>query len=155
MTDKGKHIGSFLPAQLMREMRQHQSGAQQWQQAWQQAVESGLADKAEPADYSDGVLTIKAISSTWASRLRLQADDLLQRLRQTDDFRELKTLHIKVRPASYISDTRTDIREDSVKYERKSRRLSRQAAEAIEAAAEAIEDPELKEALQRLGKRDL
>lgn len=152
MTDRNRRIDSFLPAELLREMKRHQQGAERWLQAWQQ-LDDEMTAWATPTKYLDGELTLKVASPARASRIRLESGDLMQRLRSIDDFRDISRIIVKVRPESRAENDYS-VREDSVKYQHKNERLSAQSAEVIREAAEATDDPDLKQALERLGKRE-
>ncbi len=92
--------------------------------------------------YDDGALTLVVADAAWATRLRYQQERLVQQLRQHAEFAGLQRIRLKIRPAS---DAPPDLHEER-------RYLSDTASENIRQGAESIEDPELREALQRLAK---
>jgi predicted nucleic acid-binding Zn ribbon protein len=51
-----------------------------WQAAWPAAVGPAVAAAAEPVAESDGVLTVRCHSATWAQELSLMEAQLLERL---------------------------------------------------------------------------
>ncbi len=121
-------------------------------QAWQQ-LDDEMVARAMPAKYLDGELTLKVTSPVWANRIRLQSQDLLERLRHVDGFRDIRSIIVKVCPADR-EDNDYSVREKSVKYRHKKDRISAQSARLISEAADAIDDPDLKQALLRLSKRE-
>jgi hypothetical protein len=153
-SDKGRRIDGFLPAELLRKVRERNRGQAQWQRAWQQAA-GELADKADPISFAEGVLVLRVTSPSWASRLRYQLRPLISRLQAEAEFASLTNIEIRVRPQADpgVEQERQRVREEQASYSRKANRMSTHTAEVIQAAADAIDDPELKQALQRLGKR--
>ncbi len=62
---------------------------------WREIVGPDVASHSEPLTYDDGVLTVKADSTAWATQLRLLASTLLHRMEQvvgTDVVTELKVV---------------------------------------------------------------
>lgn len=153
-TDKSRPIERFLPAELLRKMRERGAGQARWQAAWHHAA-GELADKAEPMSFADGVLVLRVTSPSWASRLRYQLKPLIERLRTEAEFASLTDIEIRVRPQADpgVEQERLRVREEQLRYARKVNRMSTHTAEVIQAAADAIDDPELKQALQRLSQR--
>ena len=92
--------------------------------------------------YEQGVLTLILADAAWATRLRYQQERLMQQLRQHAEFAGLQRIRLKIRPAS---DAPPEPHEER-------RYLSDTASQNIRQGAENIEDPELREALQRLAK---
>lgn len=90
--------------------------------------------------YDDGVLTLILADAVWITRLRYQQERLVQQLRQHAEFSGLQRIRLKVRPAG---DAPPVLHEER-------RYLSDTASQNIRQGAEGIEDPELREALQRL-----
>lgn len=81
-------------------------------------------------------------SAAWATRLRYQADALLERLRRVTGLRELKSVQVKVLPTN-------DAPEEK---KRPSPALTAQSAQTIAACAAYVSDVKLKEALERLAR---
>ncbi|MBE9516516.1 MAG: DUF721 domain-containing protein [Proteobacteria bacterium] len=154
-TDKSGRIDRFLPAELLQKMREHTTGQERWQHAWQHAA-GDLAGRAEPISYSEGVLVLRVSSPGWASRLRYQLRPLIERLRSEADFSALTDIEVRVRPQADpdVEQAQQQIREERTRYERKATRMSDHTADVIQTAADAIDDPDLKQALQRLSKRN-
>ncbi len=47
---------------------------------WPEIVGADVASHTEPLSYADGVLTVRAASTAWATQLRLMAADIVRRL---------------------------------------------------------------------------
>lgn len=91
--------------------------------------------------YDKGVLTLILADAACATRLRYQQEQLIRQLAQHQEFAGLQRIRLKIR--SPLS--RTD---DNTGEER--RYLSSTASEHIRHGADAIADPQLRAALQRL-----
>lgn len=107
-----------------------------------------LAPAAQPhcllANYQDGCLTLTVSDAMWATRLRYQQKKLLGQLSQHAEFNGLQHIQFKVSPNITAVSERQGPRQD----------ISDPAREHIRLSAEAIEDPELKAALERLALRN-
>jgi hypothetical protein len=90
----------------------------------------------------DGVLILQADASSWAARLRYELPRLLERLRATQGLQQLRDVQVRV----------TVPDQPRPKTQRRAR-LSREAATVLESAAAATQDPQLRDALQRLARR--
>jgi predicted nucleic acid-binding Zn ribbon protein len=47
---------------------------------WRDIVGTEVASRTEPVSFADGVLTVRAASTAWATQLRLMSADILRRL---------------------------------------------------------------------------
>lgn len=92
--------------------------------------------------YEDGVLTLVLADAVWVTRLRYQQEHLMQQLRQHAEFSGLRHIRLKIRPKSSAPAEAPEER----------RYLSDIASQNIRQGAQNIEDPQLREALQRLAK---
>lgn len=92
--------------------------------------------------YENGVLTLVLAEAAWATRLRYQQDRLLGQLRQHPEFSSLQRIQLKIRPAGNAPEP----------AEKERRYISESASQHICDGAANIEDPKLREALQRLAK---
>ncbi|MDZ7662322.1 DUF721 domain-containing protein [Thiohalophilus sp.] len=102
-----------------------------------------LTDHCQVARYDTEQLIIQVDSPVWASRLRYYVPTLLQELKQNiPDLQGLKSIKIHVAPA-----TPTPVEKPPDKRE-----ITPAASRNIQAMAEAIDDPVLREALQRLSR---
>jgi hypothetical protein len=81
-------------------------------------------------------------SAAWATRLRYQADALLERLRQVDTLGGLKSVQVKVLPNNDAPREKT----------RPKPTLTAQSAQTVAACAAYVSDAKLKEALERLAR---
>lgn len=106
-------------------------------------LDQPLTDHCRIARYHSEQLVIQVDSPVWASRLRYYVPTLLQELKQNiPDLQGLKSIKIHVAPAT----------PPPVEKPPAQREISPAASQDIHAMAEAIEDPALRAALQRLGR---
>ncbi|MEJ2141728.1 MAG: DUF721 domain-containing protein [Gammaproteobacteria bacterium] len=107
-------------------------------------LDSSLADHCHLAYFDGSRMVIVADSPAWANRLRFSMDTLLSQLRQySNKFHALSKIEVTVRPQLH----------EPPQVEVVERVISVKSAQYIEECAETIEDPALKQALQRLAKR--
>jgi len=106
-----------------------------------QALPDEVAHHCVAAEIEDHALRLLADSAGWATRLRYFARDLVRRLRA--DGVGVATLEVRVLPP----DTRTD------RLPGRAVPHSDDAAVCLEHTAAGIDDPALRAALQRLGRR--
>jgi predicted nucleic acid-binding Zn ribbon protein len=66
------------------------------QAAWREAVGGAIAVEAEPVSESDGVLTVRCRSATWAQELSLMETEILARLAQLLGDRSPRALKLLV-----------------------------------------------------------
>jgi len=113
-------------------------------QAWAQAAGEPLCYHVQPTRYARGQLNLCADSSTWASKIRYQQQDLIDRLRQISAFRHLIGLQVRIVPPgeSRRSAPRPVARNP----------LSSANLKLLEQVACDIADPTLRAALARLGR---
>lgn len=116
------------------------------QSLWVKHVQGPLAEHVRPVRYAQGVLSLRTDSPVWASRLRQFEPELIGRLKSEEYLRGLRALRLRVDPSCAAPPTR------GVNRRAVPARPSRQAAAAIRSTAEAIADPELRAALQKLAK---
>lgn len=110
----------------------------------QAMLEPALANHCQLAHFDGSRMVLVADSPVWASRLRFSINTLLSQLRQySNKFHALSQIEVQVKPIlPSIPAPATTKRE-----------LSAQAAHCLAESAEGIEDPALKQALQRLARR--
>ena len=107
-------------------------------------LDTSLADHCHLAHFDGSRMVIVADSPAWANRLRFSVDTLLSQLKQySNRFHRLSKIDVAVRP-NLPEQPQPDVVE---------RLISVQAAQYIEEGAEAIQDSELKQAMQRLARR--
>jgi len=106
-------------------------------------LDAPLTDHCQVARYDTEQLIIQVDSPVWASRLRYYIPTLLQELKKNiPDLQGLKSIKMHVAPA----------RPAPVEKSPANREITPAASQNIHAMAEAIDDPALREALQRLGR---
>lgn len=106
-------------------------------------LDQPLTDHCQVARYVAGELVIQVDSPVWASRLRYYIPTLLQELKKNiPALQGLKSIKIHVAPAT----------PGPVEKPPATREISPAASQNIHAMAEGIEDPQLREALQRLSR---
>lgn len=135
------------PAALLREAKPLKSLFSQAQQLaqLQRLLDSQLQPAARGhchvASWREGCLLLIVTDSQWATRLRYQQRRLQRQLLTLEAFRGLTRILFKVQPPMQtgLSSSRTI-------------KLSPAAAESIQTAAEGIDDPRLRAALERLAR---
>lgn len=90
----------------------------------------------------EGILILQADSPSWASRLRFELPRLLEQLRAMPGLQQLRDIQIRVATASQPRPMPL-----------RRAHLSQQAAAVLESAADATQDPQLREALRRLARK--
>lgn len=100
---------------------------------WRRAVGERLAQKTHPERVTDGVLTVRVPSSTWAQELSLLSEEVLERLARAGH--ELQKLRFHVSGGRPVADPPLTV----------VRRVALPGALAASLAR--IEDPELREAI--------
>ena len=110
----------------------------------QAMLEPSLADHCHLAHFDGSRMVIVADSPAWATRLRFSIDTLVSQLQQySNKFHRLSKIEVAVRPQL------PDLPQVNVVE----RTISVEAAQYIEESAAGVEDPDLKQALQRLASR--
>lgn len=109
---------------------------------WRQCVGEPIASHVRAVFYAEGRLLLHADSSVWCNKLLHQQPTLIRRLRQHAVFRDLTDLHVRVAPPLGRRAARVNTAAP----------LSVQAAHTIASAADDIEDPALRAALNRLAR---
>ena len=104
-------------------------------------LEPAAREHCRAASYKDGLLKLLVTDSQWATRVRYQQRRLIRQLQAYSEFATLTKIHCKVQPPS-------------VKYAIPVRKMKRSsvAAESLFETSKAINDPKLREALQRLAR---
>ena len=99
------------------------------------------------ANFSGNRLTIVVANGSVATQIRFQTNDLLRQFKQDPLLQTIQDIYCKVRPAP-ISHTAPKVNMPFKKLED----LSPETAEIVWEIAESLEDPKLKEAMQRIAK---
>jgi hypothetical protein len=104
-----------------------------------------LAAHCQLANIRGNTLVVTASSTAWATRVRYQSPQLLQKIRCEERFRGIDTIHVRITPlTSPLARTSQPIRRAS---------MSGAASECLSQCAEGVEDQNLRSALQHLAKR--
>jgi hypothetical protein len=137
-----RNLGAFLPVNVLNRVGVRLDEASRLTALWRRYAPAPLVEHVRPIRYATGVLTLDARSAAWASRLRHRQQELLAQLRAEPCFRALRALRIRVRPTAGSPPPAAAPQPT---------RLSIQAAQHVSAAAQGIDDPQLRAALARLG----
>lgn len=114
------------------------------QAKYQDTVSENLANKCQVANFRNGILTLSCQSSAWATRAKMEKIQILDALRKSEAFPYLEEIEFLTRPAPQPSDYKENFVDIA---------MSSESAKAITAMANSLEDPDLREALLRLSKR--
>jgi hypothetical protein len=104
-------------------------------------LEPAAREHCQVASWSEGRLLLVTSNGHWATRLHYQQRRLQRLLQVLPEFAGLEKIQIKVRPPS-----------GQVAYEANRVELSEAAADSLCSAAEGIDDPKLRAALERLAR---
>lgn len=127
-------------ASLQRLVARAQS-VERLQQLVNQYLQPAVREHCHVATYHDNTLTLIVTDGQWATRLRYQQKRLLVQLQQSLDLRDLQRIQFKVRPPM-----------QAAKAAARNIDFSEQTGQDIHASAQAISDPVLRAALERLAK---
>lgn len=108
---------------------------------WQQTTPVALAQNSQVANWRDRCLIIELKSSTWATRLQYAIPDLLEQLRQHQEFKDLLTIDWYINPTVNFLSFPTAIPPPA---------LSTHSAQLLQETAKHIASEPLKNALQKL-----
>ncbi len=109
------------------------------QQLLNQYLQPAAREHCYLASVQETTLTLIVTNGHWATRLRYQQKRLLQQLQQVPEFSQVLRIQIKVRPPMQPD-----------KAPARNIEFSEQIGQVINASAQAISDPTLREAMQRL-----
>ena len=104
-----------------------------------QHLQPAAREHCSVATLQDATLTLIVTNGHWATRLRYQQKRLLEQLQQTPEFNQVLRIQFKVRPPMQPE-----------KAPARNIDFSTQTGHKIHASAQAISDPVLREALERL-----
>lgn len=141
-----QHAGSILHKQnVLRSMVQQA----QFFAHLEKIVHAQLPDAAVAhcrlANYNEGRLVLVIDNAMWATRLRYQQNQLLERLAQHAEFTGLQRIQLKVRPGDAFNSQQGEKSSELT--------LSGEAGDALLECAAGIRDPRLRAALERLASR--
>jgi hypothetical protein len=109
-------------------------------------LDTKLASRCAVSNLEENCLTVVTESALWATPLRFQIPNLIEKLRQHTELSDLAKIICKIRPAQHKPkppDTQT---------ERLAPRLSAQTAELISASAATINDEKLQAVMLNIAK---
>jgi len=89
--------------------------------------------------YRKGLLKLQADSATWATRLRFQQPQVIQRLKQIKAFTDIEKIKVLVRPQQVKASPKISAKP-----------ISAEAAKHLKAMANSLDQPELSAALRHL-----
>lgn len=140
-----KHTAAILNKQsVLRDIVQRANSFAVLQRIVHSYLPGAAAEHCQLANYNQGRLVLVIDNAHWATRLRYQQNQLMDKLCQHNEFSDLQRIQFKVRPNTAFNDA---IHEQKPRLE-----ISAQAGLAIFNCAEAIEDPHLRAALERLAR---
>lgn len=140
-----KHTSSILNKQSgLRNIVQHAKYFVTLQKIVHQHLPEAAAEHCHLANYHQGRLVLIIDNAHWATRLRYQQNQLVSRLCQHVEFKNLQRIQLKIRPSSAFN--------DAIDKKKPRLEISAQAGQAINNCAETIEDPKLRAALERLAR---
>ncbi len=104
-----------------------------------------LAAHCHLANIRGNTLVVAASSTAWATRVRYQSPQLLQKIKCEERLRSIDTIHVRITsPTSQAASTSHSTRHAS---------MSEAASECLSQCAEGIDDKNLSTALRHLAKR--
>lgn len=138
-----RHISNILQAnQELRSLFQRANLHGKLQSILQQCLPAAAAKHCHLGNFTADQLTLVVDNAHWATRLRYQQEQLLERLRQHQEFAGLHSLRLQVRPAQDLNQAPMPAS--------KRQEISEQAREIISSCADIITDEKLRAAMQRL-----
>ncbi|WP_071872939.1 DUF721 domain-containing protein [Atopomonas hussainii] len=137
-----KGLKHLLKQGALQTMLNQAARVARYQALLEQCLQPAARPHCQVGDLNNGKLVIVVDNSHWATRLRFQEQRLLRQLQACEELRTLTKILIKVHPRS-----------SAAPYRSHSARRTPAAAEALHEAAEVIQDPQLKAALERLASR--
>lgn len=104
-----------------------------------------IATYCQVANLVTGRLIIIVANGSIATQVRLQTPDLIKAFKQDSSLRKVQEIHCKVRPSLALSRF-----QQQAKKKQKMQPLSTETAAIIRNIAESLQDPALKEIMQRI-----
>jgi hypothetical protein len=141
-----RKIGSLISPLALRELGMPVDVVRlpEIREAWAQAV-GELAAHVHPIRYTHGRLVLRADSAVWVSKVRHLHETLTARLRRQPLFRELAGIEVRAAPLERA------LQRNQPAY--RPQPLSEHTRRLLESVAADIDDPGLRTALARLGRR--
>lgn len=146
MTRQGpKNVGTYLPTAAINRAGVHMDKISNLLAHWKVYVGEPLASHTYPVSYENGLLSVRADTSAWASRVRHSQVEIMKQLRQDPYFLNLAELHVRVLPERAGAPQEKKKTAATVPS-----RISNDAARIIKSVADDITDPALRKSLNRL-----
>jgi hypothetical protein len=141
-----KRIGNLITPLTLRELGMPADIARlpEIAAAWGEAAGPDLSAHVHPIRYTDGKLVLRASSPVWISKVRHSHETLTQALRAKPLFKELIGLEVRAAPLDLGR------RKQSMQ---RAQAISPGTRKLLESVAGDIDDPELRAALTRLGRK--
>jgi len=140
-----KHTAAIINQQsVLREIVQQATLFAELQSIVHTYLPGAAAEHCQLANYIQGRLVLVIDNAHWATRLRYQQNQLMDKLCQHKQFSDLQRIQFKIRPNTAFNDAN--------QQQKPRLELSAEAGQTIFNCAEAIEDPHLRAALERLAR---
>ena len=145
-------LGAYLPASFLKDLRQQETENVQLCLLWERQVNAPLANHVRPAHYETRTLHVNADSPVWASRARLEAREMIVRLRREKYFKDITRIEVKVKPRGGGLDRETLLKMSKPRDTQRppAKPIPADAVRLINMLAKDVADPKLREALSRL-----
>lgn len=111
-------------------------------------LDPSVAKYCQVANLTNGKLILIVANGSIAMQIRFQTDDLLRKMNQDNSLRHIKEIECKVRPPQMKQSPR--LQATPSKYMAV---LSAETAEVVKSIAASIEDPKLREIMERIAGR--
>lgn len=121
----------------------HAQQLRRLQGLFRQAVSEKLAKNCQVANYQNQQLTLSCQSAAWATRVNMEAPQLIAQLRQTEPFQQLVKVRVITRPQSQPIEKKENFEDIP---------MSDASAAVISDMADSMNDPALSAALRRLAR---
>jgi hypothetical protein len=110
-------------------------------------LDTNSAPYCQVANIAMGKLTLIAANGAIATQIRFQSNDLLRKFRSNPGLKHITSIECKVRPEQPLSPRLTSDKPEVMPA------LSAETAEIVKTMADTIEDPKLKEIMERIATR--
>lgn len=112
-------------------------------EVWKQAVGAQIAEKAQPAKFRDGTLTVNVASAPWMQQLTFLRQEMIRKLNGLLGEELVKEIYLKAGKAAAASPPRKE-------PARPPRRLSPEEVSWVEEVSGTLDDPQLGQAIRDL-----
>lgn len=115
---------------------------------WDAAVGEQIAAKAQPASFRDGTLTVVVASAPWMQQLSFLKTQLMEKINERLGGEVVREIYLKAGKPHPLS-------RQAGPRKNQERRLTEEETRRIVEQAASVNDPELREAITRILKRDM